>query len=151
MDLESQQLEDGAAGLLTVTKQFHFHAAHSVPRVKDCQQVHGHTYHLGVTIGGGRKGPDKIEEGMIANARRIKSQVKEAVVDRLDHAFIACGDEEIVPALKELDYRVVEIGVRTTAENLSEWILERLQEETDFLILKVRLWETPSMHVEAHP
>jgi 6-pyruvoyltetrahydropterin/6-carboxytetrahydropterin synthase len=134
---------------LTVTKEFHFHAAHSVPGVADCKHVHGHTYHLSVTIGGEPGGAESPEEGMIANARRIKSEVKDAVVCKLDHAFIACGDERIVPKLKDLGYRVAEIGVRTTAENIAEWILQELREETSFRVLKVRLWETPSMYTEA--
>jgi 6-pyruvoyltetrahydropterin/6-carboxytetrahydropterin synthase len=131
----------------TVTKQFHFHAAHSVPGVKDCQQVHGHTYHLEVEIFGERQS-EGVEKGMLANARRIKSEVKEAVVDKLDHSFIASGEEPITPVLKELDYRVVEIGATTTAENLVEWALDRLREETSLGISRVRLWETDSMYCE---
>jgi 6-pyruvoyltetrahydropterin/6-carboxytetrahydropterin synthase len=131
----------------TVTKQFHFHAAHSVPNVEDCEQVHGHTYHLEVEIFGQRQneGPEK---GMLANARRIKAEVNEAVVDKLDHAFIAAGDEKITPVLKDLGYRVVEVGDTTTAENLAEWALDRLTEETSLHILRVRLWETDSMYAE---
>jgi len=131
----------------TVTKQFHFHAAHVVPAVKDCKEVHGHTYHLEIEIYGIRKkeGPEK---GMVANARRIKSEVKDAVVGKLDHSFIAEGDERIVPALERLDYRVVKIGSRTTAENLVVWIKDRLDEETNLNIFRARLWETDSMYAE---
>lgn len=136
------------AATSTVVKQFHFHAAHAVPKVEDCEQVHGHTYNLDVEIQGATQdfGPEK---GMVANSRRIKAQVNEAVVDPLDHAFIAQGEEPIVPHLHHHNYAVVEIGMKTTAENLSRWILDTLREETDLPVSRVRLWETDSMWAEA--
>jgi 6-pyruvoyltetrahydropterin/6-carboxytetrahydropterin synthase len=131
-----------------VVKQFHFHAAHSVPKVEDCRQVHGHTYHLEVEIQG-RPQTEGPEEGMVANARRIKSEVNEAVVDPLDHAFIAEGSERIVGPLRRHDYTVIEIGTKTTAENLSHWILQQLDEHTSLPVTRVRLWETDTMWAEA--
>lgn len=131
-----------------VVKQFHFHAAHAVPGVEDCEHIHGHTYHLDVEIQGDAK-RDGPEKGMVANARRIKAQVKDKVVDRLDHSFLAKGDEPILEPLRRHGYRVVEIGTRTTAENLSHWILLRLMRDTDLPVERVRLWETDSMYCEA--
>lgn len=100
--------------MLTITKEFSFHAAHRLhlPGRSDaenhriygpCAKLHGHTYRLRVTLHGR---PD--ETGMILHFDRLKKIVRREVLDRYDHADLTDLDE----------YR----DRPATAENMAEHI-----------------------------
>ncbi len=80
--------------MLTITKEFSFHAAHRLclPGGTDeenrriygvCSTLHGHTYRLQVTLSGT---PD--ETGMILHFDALKAIVRREVLDRYDHACL---------------------------------------------------------------
>ena len=84
--------------MTTVTKEFHFEAAHRLEleaattaenaRVYGaCSNLHGHTYILWVTL----RAPallSKLRTGMITDFRDISRIVKAHVIDELDHNFL---------------------------------------------------------------
>jgi 6-pyruvoyltetrahydropterin/6-carboxytetrahydropterin synthase len=75
---------------IRVTKEFTFEMAHALYGYDGaCKNVHGHSYHLSVTVSG--KPIDDInnvKNGMVIDFGDIKKIVKEHVVDKYDHAFM---------------------------------------------------------------
>lgn len=115
----------------TVTKQFRFEAAHSLPHHDGkCKNLHGHSYMLEVTVAG-KKHASGPKEGMIADFADISKTIKEHIVSKWDHKFL----NDIFPFV-------------TTVENLAEECF-RILENTGMEIERIRLWETPTSFAEA--
>lgn len=111
-----------------VTRSFTFDAAHVLPwHPGKCSRLHGHTYRLEVSVTG-PVGPD----GVFIDFGDIKTTVREAVLDRLDHTLL--NDTIDNP----------------TAELVALRILEWLQ-DTAMPVSGVRLWETPDCFVDVAP
>ncbi|ONN26853.1 6-pyruvoyl tetrahydropterin synthase [Thermosipho affectus] len=114
--------------MLLVTKEFTFDAAHNLVKYHGkCERLHGHTYKLIVTVAG-----EKDEEGMVIDFIELKNIVKENVLNILDHSYIN------------------DIIEQPSAENIAEWIWERLTEKlkTDrYFLYEVKLYETPTSYV----
>ncbi|SFL83633.1 6-pyruvoyltetrahydropterin/6-carboxytetrahydropterin synthase [Desulfomicrobium norvegicum] len=104
--------------MLTITKEFSFHAAHRL-HLRDlsesdnlriygnCARLHGHTYRLQVQLAGR---PD--ETGMILHFGELKGIVQRKVLSRYDHA-----DLSDLPEYHDLP---------ATAENMAEHIFRTL-------------------------
>jgi queuosine biosynthesis protein QueD len=91
--------------MLCVVKEFTFDAAHNLVQYHGkCEKLHGHTYKLQIVVCG-----EKDEEGMVIDFVELKEIVKREVLSYLDHAYI----NEIIP--------------QPSAENIAEWIWERLE------------------------
>jgi 6-pyruvoyltetrahydropterin/6-carboxytetrahydropterin synthase len=132
-----------------VCKIFTFDAAHQLVNHKGkCAHLHGHTYRLEVVLKGPLKGPDTpSDEGFVIDFGDMKTIIKETVVDRLDHAFLACGNEPALEVLRQTNSRVAMLGFRTTAENLCIWICRTLR-DAGLPVCSVKLWETPNSWAE---
>lgn len=90
----------------TVSKQFSFEAAHSLPYLPvghKCRNVHGHSYVVEIFCTGPLD-----ERGFVLDFAELSAAVK-PLVKRLDHQFL----NDVLP-------------VATTAENLGAWIMEQL-------------------------
>ncbi|APT74198.1 6-pyruvoyl tetrahydropterin synthase [Thermosipho melanesiensis] len=111
-----------------VTKEFTFDAAHNLIKYHGkCEKLHGHTYKLLVTVAG-----KKDEEGMVIDFLELKKIVKENVLNILDHSYIN------------------EIIEQPSAENIAEWIWERLKEKLNterYFLYEIKLYETPTSYV----
>jgi 6-pyruvoyltetrahydropterin/6-carboxytetrahydropterin synthase len=111
-----------------VVKEFTFDAAHNLVQYHGkCEKLHGHTYKLQIVVCG-----EKDEEGMVIDFVELKEIVKREVLSYLDHAYI----NEIIP--------------QPSAENIAEWIWERLEKYLTtkrYKLTEVRLWETPTSWV----
>jgi 6-pyruvoyltetrahydropterin/6-carboxytetrahydropterin synthase len=109
---------------LFLSKDFKFDAAHSLVNYHgQCENLHGHTYKLRVTI----KARSLPDNGMILDFVDLSRIVKEEVVNKLDHHFIN------------------DIVSQSTAENIVLWIRGRLigKLETDnYFLYEIVLWET---------
>lgn len=140
-----------------VTKEFSVDAMHQLPNHDGlCKNYHGHTYKIQITLTGlvnEREGHKS--EGMVYDFGNLKKIFKKEVESKMDHAFIAKGDEVIVisgvehnmaQALKEQGKRVTVLGFRSTAENLSKWIFESIQDKLpkNVYVKNVRVYETPT-------
>lgn len=114
----------------TITKQFRFEAAHSLPNHDGkCKNLHGHSYLLEVTVSGEKhtSGP---KEGMIMDFKDMSEIVEENIINKWDHQFL----NDI------LDFV-------TTAENLAEECF-RVLEKAGLKVEKIKLWETSKAFVE---
>ncbi len=66
---------------MLVSKEFTFDSAHFLTKYHGkCENMHGHTYRLRVTVSG-----PVGEEGMVVDFKELKALVKERVIDRYDH------------------------------------------------------------------
>ncbi len=114
----------------TMTISTTFAAAHRLPEHEGkCCRLHGHTYGLEVTVEGApqQSGP---AAGMIMDFADLRTQVGEAVVERLDHQLL--NDLfDFVP----------------TTEAVAAWAFARL-EEAGLPVVRVRLAEGPNSFVE---
>src|SRR3990167_10539328 len=123
---------------MLITKRFEFSYAHILPNHGGkCKRLHGHNAVLEVTVSGEPHGAETYEgvrtprsdEGMVIDFGDLKSVVKEAVVDKWDHRFLACGDEwpynvSVRPSYESRVDEFVLVSVRTTAENLAKLAFE---------------------------
>lgn len=132
-----------------ICKIFTFDAAHQLEGHKGkCANVHGHTYKLEVVVSGeplSDKHPG--EEGFVMDFGDVKQIVKEKIVDRLDHAFLAMGTEPAYTALQSTGTKITSLGFRTTAENLVLFICHTLR-TAGLPMHSVRIWETPTSYAE---
>jgi len=136
---------------LDVCKIFTFDSAHQlVNHDGKCANVHGHTYKLEVVVHGpviDKEGDPK--EGFVIDFTDLKKVVKAYIVDPMDHAFLAQGNEPILPTLKESGSKIYYLGFRSTCENMSVYICETLMKLFPEFDFTVRLWETPTGWAEA--
>lgn len=119
----------------SITKIFHFEAAHHLPDHQGkCARLHGHSYKLEVTLRGAIKNSaGASDNGMVMDFGDISPIVKGAVIEQLDHQ----------------DLNTV-TGLYTTAENLVHWIWAELLKYglSNELLHRVRLWETETSFAE---
>ncbi|ADD03269.1 6-pyruvoyl tetrahydropterin synthase and hypothetical protein [Thermoanaerobacter italicus Ab9] len=115
---------------MKVTKIFTFDSAHNLVNYNGkCEELHGHTYKLEVTVEGKPDG-----EGMVIDFVKLKEIVNEKVVKKLDHKY-----------LNEV------LGFNTTCENILLWMwkeLEAVLKGDNYHLYKLRLWETPTSFTE---
>lgn len=113
---------------MTIYKQFVFDAAHYLPHVPEghkCRQVHGHTYHLTVSV----TGQLQDHEGWIMDFTDLKAAIK-PVVDQLDHTLL-----NNIAGLEN-----------PTAELLARWIWIKIVAQLPGL-KRIELQETPTSGV----
>ncbi|MFC4776230.1 6-carboxytetrahydropterin synthase QueD [Paenibacillus sp. GCM10023252] len=124
-----------------LNKDFTFDAAHSIPseRAGQCQQVHGHTYFVNITIAG-----DELDDtGFLINF----ATVKKLIHSRFDHTNLNDHGELFSP-LDADRFPTTEVVART--------IYEIVQQHLDGAAnrpqcLQVFLRETPSSYVVYRP
>ncbi|MFY1026200.1 6-carboxytetrahydropterin synthase QueD [Actinobacillus seminis] len=136
--------------MFKVSKEFSFDMAHILDgHDGKCQNLHGHTYKLQVEVSGDLV-PDGAKKGMVVDFTDVKTVVKEAILDPMDHAFIYDTTSEreckIATLLNELNSKTFGIPVRTTAEEMARFMFNRLKGKLS--ISAIRLWETPTSFCE---
>jgi len=93
---------------------------------------HGHTYTLEVTV----RGPVVAETGMVVDLRDLRDVIREAVIDKLDHANL------------NVDVDFLD-GIMPSAENIvvACWreLAPRLGQDR---LYRIRLWESENNSVE---
>ena len=103
---------------MLLTKKFRFEAAHNLTDYNgDCENLHGHSYKLEVTIKGSVK-----ENGFVKDFKEIERMVEENVVGKLDHSYL----NETVKL--------------STCENLAKWIFNEIRHILP--VHEIKLYET---------
>lgn len=109
--------------IATVSKEFRFEAAHSLPHLPEghkCRNVHGHSYRFAVEIEG------RVDDrGFVIDYADISAAVK-PLVEKLDHQN-----------LNDIFARA------TTAENLASWLFKQVEDRLG-RCTRIRFWETPT-------
>lgn len=111
----------------TITRRYHFEAAHWLPHVSwehKCHRIHGHNYELEVTVGGSVG-----ENGFIIDFWDL---------DKVVQPLIDCVDHRCLNDITGLN--------NPTAEIISAWFLERL---LDHGVINCRVYETKDCWADA--
>lgn len=95
-----------------IAKEFHFEAAHYLPKVAPehkCRRLHGHSYRFEVCLGG----YSDEESGWLRDFQDIRNAVQALIDKYLDHRYL-----NEVPGLEN-----------PTSENLAVWLWEGLEKK----------------------
>ncbi len=133
---------------IRVTKEFDFEIAHALWNYDGpCQNLHGHSYKLFVTIiGTPIEDENDPKNGMVIDFGDLKQIVKQQIVDDLDHAVILNSKavENIPAEISQMFERKLIVDYQPTCENLiidfARRIKKRLPERLKLHSLK--LYET---------
>ena len=140
---------------IRITKEFTFETGHALYGYDGkCRNVHGHSYHLSVTvIGTPIKEIGHKKLGMVIDFGDLKTIVKEEVVDPFDHATVFNGNTphvELARTLRENGHKVILADYQPTSENMvsdfARKIGKRLPEGIELHSLRLR--ETGTAYAE---
>lgn len=140
--------------IIRITKEFKFEMAHALKGYDGpCQNIHGHSYELKVTVSGN---PIVEEEnpklGMVMDFGDLKKIVKETVIDIFDHALVLNNTypESISDALKNTFNKVILIDYQPTSElmvaDFAERIISKLPKSVELKYVLLR--ETVTSYAE---
>ncbi len=133
-----------------LTKEFSFDAAHMLDgHCGKCNNLHGHTYKLKVYIFSNELLNNKSSEGMVIDFKDLKSIVN-PIIDELDHSYIYNSSNDIENSIANLlikeNKKTYKLTCRSTCENLSKHIYERLINNLKGYKLAIKLYETPTSY-----
>jgi 6-pyruvoyltetrahydropterin/6-carboxytetrahydropterin synthase len=117
---------------IRVTKEFHFEAAHALMGYDGpCRNVHGHSYHLSVTVTGEPVSDLKSAKlGMVIDFGDLKCMIKSHIVDPLDHALLLNAALPVEEIKKTGDpfSNIVLLDYQPTSENMLIDFAKRIRE-----------------------
>lgn len=140
---------------IRITKEFTFETGHALYGYDGkCRNVHGHSYHLSVTIiGTPITDPSEVKLGMVMDFGDLKKIVREEVVDPFDHATVFNKNTPHVELAHELEsrgHKIILADYQPTSENMvidfAKRIQNRLPESIGLHSLKLR--ETGTAYAE---
>jgi 6-pyruvoyltetrahydropterin/6-carboxytetrahydropterin synthase len=132
---------------MDLTTSYVFDAAHRIAgHPGKCAWLHGHTYHLEVTV----SSPTLNPLGMVMDFDDLRDAVRKAVLDLWDHSTLLAADDPLGPAIsavqREAPDRVVLLPGQPTAEVLTREAWTRLESQlpVGIALERVAIRETPS-------
>jgi 6-pyruvoyltetrahydropterin/6-carboxytetrahydropterin synthase len=143
--------------LCTVTKEFHFEAAHSLPHLPEghkCRNLHGHSYRFVVHC----RGP--VNMGEYVKSHKALSQRKDTDPQRgfvIDYADISAA---VSPILARIDHQNLDEIFRsthgyqdlpTTAEMLALFLYNEVSSTLGAIVHGITVKETANTSVEYMP
>ncbi len=101
---------------MLLTKKFTFEMAHALEGYDGkCANMHGHSYHLEVTVEGDVN--DNTESGMLLDFHTLKELVQRTIVDHFDHALVLKSGSPMA-TMAQGQPNLVEVPFNPTTENL---------------------------------
>jgi 6-pyruvoyltetrahydropterin/6-carboxytetrahydropterin synthase len=136
---------------IRITKQFDFEAAHALEGYYGkCKDIHGHSYHLKVTVlGKVHLGADKVEESMVMDFTDLKKIIKGEVIDLFDHKLVLKDDSRF-RGIEKNNERVLYVAYQPTCENMLLDIVMRIKDKMPegVTLFSAFLRETPRSYAE---
>mgnify|MGYP000736713801 CR=1 FL=1 len=132
---------------IRITKEFTFETGHALYGYDGkCRNVHGHSYHLSVTVAGMPiVDTSNVKLGMVIDFGDLKTIVKEEIVNPFDHATVFNKNTPHVELAKELSnrgHKVILADYQPTSENMvidfAEKIKSRLPSTIQLHSVKLR-------------
>ena len=136
---------------IRITKEFDFEAAHALDGYNGkCKDIHGHSYHLTVTLIG--KPLDLISEsscGMVMDFGDLKKIVRDQIINKFDHRLVLRNDSRF-KGLEESNSRMRYVDYQPTCENMLLEMVQLVQEklEDDIQLHSMSLRETANSFAE---
>lgn len=132
---------------MDLTTSYVFDAAHRIAgHPGKCAWLHGHTYHLDVTV----SSPTLNPLGMVMDFDDLGDTVRKSVLDLWDHATLLAADDPLGPAISAVQRaapdRVVLLPGQPTAEVLTREAWTRIESRlpAGVTLERVAIRETPS-------
>ncbi len=123
-----------------------FDAAHFLKGYEGkCRNLHGHRWRVVAKVSGDTLISDGPKKGMLIDFGDLKAALT-ALADEFDHALLVeegSLKEKTLEALREEEFRMVFLPFRTTAENLSRYLYEKLEAQ-GLRPYEVAVYETPN-------
>jgi len=142
------------AEIIRVTKSFTFDMAHALYGYDGmCKNIHGHTYHLFVTIQGkATQATENPKNGMLLDFGDFKKVINEVIIKSFDHALVLNGNSphRELKILDEQFENVIYLPFQPTCENLIIHFKTLLQPyySGDQRLVYLKLMETPTSYSE---
>ena len=134
-----------------VASRFTFAAAHRIlGHAGKCAYLHGHTYHLEVTV----TAPRLDALGMVIDFDDLKALVRKAALDRWDHATLLSEQDPLVSAISavqaEAPEKVVRFANNPTAEVLTREAWQAITQALppNLSLVRIKIEETPTCSSE---
>ena len=137
-----------------VTKKFTFDMAHALYGYDGpCKNIHGHTYHLSVTlIGTPIQDSGDVKLGMVVDFGDLKKIVKDNILEKYDHALVLNKDAPYSKSefISNEFEKVILVPYQPTCENLLLRFVEKLKPlfADKQTLVSIRLEETPTSFAE---
>lgn len=133
--------------MITITKHYHFYAAHRNELLNDkCSNIHGHTYMLDVEF---NMNNETDESGVTMLFSEIDKHV-EPFIRAMDHCFIIHSKDPLYYVLQGKT-RLYVLEDPTSCENLAKHILNMLEDIEELpSVLSVTLAETTSSKITVY-
>lgn len=131
---------------MLLTKKFAFEMAHALEGYDGkCANLHGHSYHMEVTVEGTKLNAD----GMAIDFGTIKRIVQEQVVDRFDHALVLKEGSSLLAA-GATHKNLIAVPFNPTTENLLLHFAQLVEPHlpADTRLHSIRLAETDTSVAE---
>lgn len=140
---------------IRITKHFDFESAHALYGYDGkCKNIHGHSYHLYVTvIGTPIEDKSHTKNGMVMDFGDLKSIVKKEIVTKFDHAVVLNSNsphKELANTISDHSHKVVLVPYQPTSENMLIDFAERIQVQLpqNVLLHSLKLYETANSYAE---
>lgn len=138
--------------MITVTKIFSFETAHAIFGYEGpCKHIHGHSYHLYVTVSC-HVGDDMplAAPGFLIDFRELKAIVQRNVIDELDHALVLSEDFLQHHTFPGRPGNLRTWSMEPSAENMLFFIRKQLENRLpDGVFLhQLKLFETEGSYAE---
>jgi 6-pyruvoyltetrahydropterin/6-carboxytetrahydropterin synthase len=123
-----------------------FDAAHFLKGYEGkCRNLHGHRWRVLVEICGEELSGEVQTRGMLIDFSELKAVIRK-LCDNLDHSLIyekGSLKEKTVEALREEDFRLIEVPFRPTAENFARYFYDEIR-ASGYPAHRVEVYETPN-------
>lgn len=137
--------------MLSVTRHAEFEAAHLLPEYPGaCTNLHGHSYKIEVTV----TCEEQATWGMVLDFKVLDRIIKTVIPD---HKYLyneedpSSVERDLVSVLTTHSKAIQGFPFDTSAENMSKWFFEKIQNEIDSCeefadrgvkVKRIKLWET---------
>ncbi len=140
---------------IRITKHFDFESAHALYGYDGkCKNIHGHSYHLYVTvIGEPIVDAENPKNGMVMDFGDLKVIVKKEIITKFDHAVVLNENSphrELAKTINDYSHKVVLVPYQPTSENMLLDFSERIQKQLpqNVLLHSLKLYETANSYAE---
>lgn len=138
---------------IRVTKVFTFDMAHALDGYSGlCKNIHGHTYHLRITVlGFVRNNHAHPNNGMVVDFGVLKQLVKKTILDKFDHSLVLKDTSAFLQSGNIIaNEKLITTAFQPTCENLLIHFVTDVREALppEVRLVAARLDETPTSYAE---
>ncbi|VAV86299.1 6-carboxy-5,6,7,8-tetrahydropterin synthase [hydrothermal vent metagenome] len=140
---------------IRITKHFDFESAHALYGYDGkCKNIHGHSYHLYVTvIGEPINDIDNPKNGMVMDFGDLKRIIKKEIVNVFDHAVVLNQHSphiELARTIEDHSHKIVLVPYQPTSENMLFDFANKIKAQLpqNVLLHSLKLNETANSYAE---